>query len=64
MVQPREYVRTNRECLPPTGALPETPLEFLGPFVEGGVLLYRDPLSHFGQWGQTEKLVSDLRRKE
>lgn len=46
------------EC--PVGALPETPLELLGPFVEGGVLLDGDPLSHFGQRGQAEKLVSDL----
>lgn len=43
------------------GALPETPLDFLGSCVEGGVFLDRDPLSHFGQRNQAEKLVSGLR---
>lgn len=51
---------TRMICEP--GALPETSLELFGAFVEGGVFLNSDPLSHFGQRGQPEKLVSDLQR--
>lgn len=45
-------------------ALPETSLNLFGSFVEGGVLFYRNPLSHFRQRGQTKKSVSDLHRNK